>query len=357
MMEGKHVQEPSSAAADISPFGAADLPVDRTLRYAIWGVSAALVLVLGYLGWAYLSNSNLKNSQSPSGRAVANLEKIVKASPGNAGARVKLAEALVANDQPDAAVAQLKAALQIDKENSDALVDLGLIAMQRRDFKTAEGYWTQLIALLNKNEMASKDQRLADVYYYLGTTYVETERYEDAVANLKKSISIKRDSSPVHYMLSIAYAKLDLPDMQKQELLIVVAFDPKQAQANYDLGMIAKAAGDKAQAAEYFRIAADNAPEGITKPADELAKFGTAAEHLAAATRLQAGDPKEALVEARIAAALEPGNADAVKLVAQLAEKTGDKKRALNAWQRYLELVPNDKTATDAIKRLSPDEQ
>ena len=32
--------------------------------------------------------------------------------------------------------------------------------------------------------MAGKDQRLADVYYYLGTTYVETERYEDGPGEL-----------------------------------------------------------------------------------------------------------------------------------------------------------------------------
>jgi len=356
-MSDEHVQEIARPDQEASPFGAADLPVDRTLKIAIWVVAGALALVIAYLGWTYFSNANLKNTQSPAGRAVANLAKIVEQSPGSVNARVKLAEALIANDQLDEAVAQLKAGLQIDKENASALVDLGLIAMQRREWKTAESYWTELVGLLGKAEMAAKDQRLADVYYYLGTTYVEMERYEDAVANLKKSISIKRDSSPVHYMLSVAYARLDLPEMQKQELEIVVAFDPKTAQANYDLGLLALASGDKAQAAECFRIAADNAPEGVTQPQDELDKLGTASEHLAAATRLKVSEPKSALTEARIAAALDPASADAVKLVAELAENTDDKSRALNAWQRYLELVPNDQTATDAIKRLSPDEQ
>jgi Tfp pilus assembly protein PilF len=201
--------------------------------------------------------------------------------------------------------------------------------------------------------MASKDAGLADVYYYLGTTYVEEKRYEDAVANLKKSLSIKRDSSPAHYMLATAYQRLNLPDMQAQELEIVVAFDPKQAQANYDLGMIALGKGDVAQAAELFRISADNAPAGVTQPKDELAKLGTASVHLASAQRLKSSDPAKALVEARIAAALDPASTPAVLLVAQLAEREKDTTRALNAWKRYLELVPGDKTATDAIQRLS----
>jgi cytochrome c-type biogenesis protein CcmH/NrfG len=91
----------------------------------------------------------------------------------------------------------------------------------------------------------------------------------------------------------------------------------------------------------------------VTQPADELAKLGKADERFAAATRLKVSDPSQALTEARIAAALDPANKQAVQLIAELAEKTGDKTRALNAWQHYLELVPNDPTATDAIKRLN----
>jgi tetratricopeptide (TPR) repeat protein len=144
--------------------------------------------------------------------------------------------------------------------------------------------------------------------------------------------------------------------MQKQELAIVVAFDPKQAQANYDIGMLDLAAGDVAAAAESFRIAADNAPTGVTAPQAELDKLdaaGSASVRMASAQRLRSSDPKKALSEARVAAALDPANPDAVALVAQLWEKNGDKARALNAWNRLLELVPGDVTATDAVKRLS----
>jgi Tfp pilus assembly protein PilF len=335
-----------------SPFGPKAFSVDRGIKIAILVLLAAIMVVGGFLGWNVYSNAHLTSTQSPAARAVANLEAIVAQTPNLASARVKLAEAMAANDQLDEAIEELQVALQIEKDNADALTDLGLIAMQRAQWTQAEAYWIKLVGILGGADMSSKNTALADVYYYLGSTYVEEKRYEDAVANLKKSLSIARDSSPAHYILSVAYSRLDLPDMQEQELRTVIAFDPKQAQANYDLGVLVLAQGDVAQAAELFRVAADNAPANITDPKDQLAKLGTAAEHLASAQSLQASDPAKALTEARIAAALDPGNADTVKLVAVLAEKQKDTQRALNAWERYLELVPGDTTATDAIKRL-----
>ncbi len=346
--------EAHEPSAPQSPaFGPRSAPGDRWIKVAIYLVLVAIVAVAGYLGWTYYGDYKIASTQSVAARAVANLEKVVAKAPSDPQARVQLAEALMANNQSDDAIAQLEAALKLSKDNITALTDLGLIAMDRREWKKAETYWLQLVQLLSGAEMSNKDQRLADVYYYLGTTLVEQQRYEEAVANLKQSVLIKRDSSPVHYMLSVAYQRLDLPEMQRQELDTVVAFDPKQAQANYDLGLLDLSAGDTAEAAELFRIAADNAPSGVTAPQEQLAKLGTASDRLADAQKLASSQPKKALSEARIAAALDPANADAVSLVANLWEKNGDAKRAQNAWERLLELVPGDSTATAAIKRLS----
>jgi tetratricopeptide (TPR) repeat protein len=352
-MDDERAMSDREAVHADSPFGPRATRADRWVKIATWIVAAALVGVAGFLGWNYYSDAHLADTQSPAARAVSNLRNIVGKTPNNATARVRLAEAMMANSQPSDAIVQLEAALKIDKTNADALTDLGLIAMDRKEWKKSEGYWRQLIDLLSTAEMSSKDQRLADVYYYLGTTFVEEGRYEDAVANLKQSVTIKRDNSPVHYMLSVAYQRLGLTDMQRQELDTVLAFDPKEAQANYDLGLLTLKAGDTAEAAELFRIAADNAPSTIDAPSKQLATLGSASDRLASAERLRTSDPKAALSDARIAAAIEPANIDAVRLVARLWEANKDSKRAQNAWERLLELVPGDTTATDAIKRLS----
>jgi len=345
----------SGSGAAPSPFGRHDAPADRWIKLATWVVAAAIVFVAAYLGYSYYSDVRLRNTQSPAARAVANLTAVVAKSPNVAMARVRLAEAMMANGQQDDAITQLEAALKIEKDNPAALTDLGLIAMQRGEWTNAEAYWTKLVTILSTQEMSGQNQRLADVYYYLGTTLVEQKRYEEAVANLKESIKIKRDSSPVHYMLSVAYQRLDLLDMQKEELTIVLAFDPAQAQANYDMGLILLKEGDVAQAAELFRISADSAPDGVDEPDQQLSLLGKASERLAEAVRLKSSNPKQALTEARVAAALEPSNASAVRLIAQLWEINKDPERAQNAWERLLELVPGDAQATDAIKRLSTD--
>jgi tetratricopeptide (TPR) repeat protein len=344
------VTERASAA---SPFGRHGAPSDRWIRVGTWALVLAVVLVAGFLAWNVYADKQQRDTQSPAARAVANLAGIVAKSPNLASARVRLAEAMMANGQQTEAIAQLEAALQIEKENVDALTDLGLIAMDRGEWAQSEQYWTKLISVLAAQEMSAQDQRLADVYYYLGTTFVEEKRYEEAVANLNESVKIKRDSSPVHYMLSVAYQRLGLPDRQEEELDIVLAFDPKQAQANFDKGMLLLKQGDTAGAAEYFRIAQDNAPGGITDPQKQLDLLGSASERLAQASQLQTSDPKRALTDARIAAALDPTSVPAVRLVAQLWEVEKDPKRAQNAWGRLLELVPGDVQATDAIKRLN----
>jgi len=339
-----------------SPFG---VPQHGRLDAAVsWAIRIVLVAVIGvgiWLGWTYWRDSQVAQTGSQQARAVQNLRKNVASRPNDVVLRQRFGEALLANGQRAEAIAQFEAALKINKDYTPALSALGLIAMDEREWKTAEGYQVRIIGLLSATEMAAKDVRLANAYYDLGTTLVELRRYEEAVANLKESLRIKRDSSPAHYMLSVAYGKLGLPSEQKKELGIVVAFDPKHAQANFDLGVLLIKEGDAGQGAELVRIAADNAPEGVTMPQEELDKLGTAKDRLDAAVRLEKSEPKQALSEARVAAAIDPMSADAVRLVARLWEKNGDNLRASNAWERLLELVPEDPSATDAIRRLNPD--
>jgi tetratricopeptide (TPR) repeat protein len=338
------------------------LPKDaRTDRLLDWGLRALVVIILvlaAYLGYSYWTTTQQKELSSPEGRAIDNLRRMVLGSPGNVNARVKLAEALAYSGRLDESVEQFQAALKLDPETVAALSGLATIAMERKDYKSAESYWLKVIALLDTKSAATGDPRLEQAYYGIGVTYIDTKRYEEAVQALKEALRIKSSASDTHYMISVAYRELDYPDKQREELLITLAFDPNNAQANYDLGLLYLGDKDTATAAELFRIAVDNAPEGITLPQDELDKIeanGDAAERLAKAQSLASKDPAAALVQARIAAALDAGSVPAVRMVAQLWERQGEKERALNAWNRLLELAPTDQEAAKAIKRLGAD--
>lgn len=327
---------------------------DRWIDIVTWIVGAAVVALVAYLGFAYFSSQSRQAATTPAARSVANLSAIVRAQPNSAPARVKLAQALAADSRVAEAVTQYQAALKIDPANVDALSGLGIIAMQRTELKTAEGYWLKVIDLLSGAEMATKDQRLEVAYYYLGTTYVEMKRYQDAVGYLKEALRIRKDASDTHYMLSVAYTGLNLSDQAQSELDITLAFDPNNAQANYDMGLIKAKAGEEATAAELFRKSVDHAPaDKVALPQGELKKFGVSATHLTNANKLMATSPAKAVLEARIAAALDPTSVEAVRVIAHGYEQLGMKTEATAAWQRLLQLSPNDSEAVKATKGVS----
>jgi tetratricopeptide (TPR) repeat protein len=330
---------------------------NRWLDIAIATTLVAVAITAIYLGYSYWANSRVQSVSSPSGRAIENLRAIVTRDPSSPDARIKLGEALAYAGRLPEALEQYKGALTLKPDYVPALSGIATVAMKQKEFKTAETYWLKVVSLLENTTNPVLNPALDEAYYGLGVTYIEMKRYEDAVGALKQAVRIKPQASDTHYMLSVAYKALGYPDKQKEELQIVLAFDPNNAQANYDLGLIALSEKDEASAAELFRISVDRAPEGVTLPQEQLDKMAavaSAADRLSEARSLAQVNPAAALTEARISAALDP-KVDAIRLVATLWETQGNKERALNAYRRIQELLPNDTAAQDAIKRLSAD--
>lgn len=331
---------------------------NRALDIATRVTAVAIVVAAGFLGYQVWAASRSVDATSPASRAIQNLRTAVTNSPGDAALRVQLGDALLYSGDQDGALEQYSAAIEIDPKSAQALSGLATIAMGRRELKTAESYWKKIIDLLDEEEMASQDLRLEQAYHGLGVVYIDMKRYEDAAVNLKEATRIKDSNSDTHYMLSIAYRELGFPDKQRDELVITLAFDPLNAQANYDIGMLALKEGNPATAAEYFRIAADNAPESIELPAEELRKLEREADaktRLNKAISLKETDTATALTEARIASALDPEDSVALRLVAELWEEKGETGEALAAYRRLAKLLPQDAVAAEAIKRLSAD--
>ena len=323
----------------------------HVLGIAVKIVGLLVVVALVYLGYTVFSTQRGVEKNSVTGRAIESLVAQVKKSPKDAGARILLAQALASDGRLDDSVEQFQNALKIEEDNAAALEGLGLIAMRREEWRTAEGYWQRLVDNLKSGQFASQDQRLERAYYYRGVTLLSLKDYEDAVLYLKEALRMKRDDADTHYALSVAYRELGSDSNQRKELETALAFVPTMAEANYDMGLLLLADGDKAGAAELFRRSADNAP-GRAEPLTELEKLGPAADHIALAKSLQKSDTKGALVEARIAIALAPTNIEAARLVAHLLEGFDKVDEATAAYERVLKLVPQDPDATEALARL-----
>jgi len=323
----------------------------RSLDIAVKVVAVLVVVALVYLGYTIWSNERAKTENSVSGRAIESLVKVVKEKPRDPGARILLAQAFASAGRLDEAVEQFQNALKLDEKSSSALEGLGLIAMKREEWRTAEGYWRRIIENLKSGQYASQDQRLERAYYYLGLTLIELKDYENAVLFLKEALRVKGDAADTHYAISVAYRELGSLSNQRKELETALSFIPTLPEANYDMGLLLVADGDEAGAAELFRRSADNAP-GRAEPMTELDKLGPFADRLAKAKELEKTDAKAALVEARIAIAIDPTNLEAARLVAGLLDGLGNKTDAIAAYERVLSLVPSDTVSVEAIKRL-----
>lgn len=326
----------------------------RWLDTALKVVAALVIVALVYLGYTVWDAQRKAEQGKLTTRAVESLVEQVQKTPKDPGARILLAQALAAAGRLNEAVEQYQNALKLDENNATALQGLALIAMQREEWTTAEGYWRRIIDELTGGQYSGVDQRIEQADYYLGLTLIELHEYEEAVRYLKEAIRIKRDASDTHYALAIAYKELESKENQRKELETALAFDPLMPEANYEMALLLLSEDDEAGAAELLRRAIDNAP-GRPEPVEELAKLGPFAERLAAAKSLLATDKEKALLEARVAIALEPTNLETARIVARLLDEIGEPKDATAAWERVIKLAPDDPEASDALVRLSED--
>ncbi len=324
----------------------------RWLDIALKAALLLVVVAIGYLAYTVLTGESRDEETAVASRTIGDLVAAIDENPNDLGLRLQLAEAYGEAGQLDEAAEQFSLVLQLDENNPDALTGLGLIAMFEGDWEDAEGYWRSVVDEIGAGQYAGVDQRLAVAYHQLGVTLIEREQYREATEYLSEALRIRPHAADTHYALAVAYRELGQTKRQRAHLEDALMFDPVMPEANYDYGRLLLAAGDVAGAAEHFRTSADNAPQGHTEPADELAELGSFDDRLAAAKRKALDDPAAALVEARVARALDPRSLEAAKLVAKLYLRTGDRASAEEAWQRVLVFWPDDTEAAQALKRL-----
>ena len=327
-------------------------PRDSWLTWAIRIVGLFVIGALAFLGYNVIQGQRQAEESSIAARAIDNLEQAVEAEPESAELRILLGDAYRDTGRPADAIEQYDKALELEADHPLALTGLALVAMQQEEWRTAEGYWQNAIEVMSKGEYALTDERLEKAYYYYGTVLIKLAEYEDAVAYLKEALRINRSDADTHYALSVAYRELDSVANQRESLETALLFVPTMPEANYDLGLLYLADGVEATAAELFRRSADNAP-GREEPLDELMALGPFEDRMEEAESLLDSDPGAALHEARIAAALDPMSIDAARMVARLLQSSGlspDDEKA--AWERLLDLVPDDPEATEALAAL-----
>ncbi|MBI5231478.1 MAG: tetratricopeptide repeat protein [Coriobacteriales bacterium] len=323
----------------------------RALNVLIIVVLVAFIGVAGFLGYSIWKQNNAVAESTPVSRAVKQLEAAVRKKPNDLDLRMQLAQSYTVAGMDDAAETQYKAVLKVNDKFTSAYSGLGFLTGRQRDWTASETYWRKVIALSGKDPKADMDKGLETAHFYLGTCLYEQKRYEDAAAEFKEALRLNPTASDSHYLLARTFKELDSPDNYRQELEATLSLDPMMPEANYDLGIVLLDAGDKAGAAELFRKSSDAAP-ARDEPRKALEDLGSASEHIAAAKQQMKDSPKKALVEARIAAAVDPRDVNAWIVFGDTYLVLKDMGKARSAYEKALSVDAGSAVAKEKLKQV-----
>lgn len=221
----------------------------------------------------------------------------VSANTEDLKARLKLAHALYAREQWEAARAEIEEILRRDPRHAVAIHSLGRIAEKEQDDATAIEHFQAALALAPQH---------ADWHHDLGLALVRLERYDDAVASYERALTLAHDDALLHNDLAFAYLKQDRALAADVQARAALAIEPSLAAAHANLGLALV----------------------------EQERF------------------EEALAELRQSLALKPGNADVHFHLAQCLATVGQHAEAVVEFHRALELRPDENGAASHLAWL-----
>ncbi|MGH2346196.1 MAG: tetratricopeptide repeat protein, partial [Chloroflexota bacterium] len=146
------------------------------------------------------------------GEAVSLFRQVLKKEPNNLETRMQLAEALMANDQEQAAINELNRILEIAPGHLDATMMLVVIHDGRGDFQSG----LRLMRAAHQEHPERKDvtQALVEHLYRQGDTYLRSGWYDIAIASFEEAEKLAPDDW--RFPLNLARVYVDKRDKRSR---------------------------------------------------------------------------------------------------------------------------------------------
>jgi len=177
-----------------------------------------------------------------------------KANTEKADTHHKLAEGYYASRNIDLAIREVLAALELDPTHGDSRYLYGLILFGRMQYEEAAEHFKK--ALQAKPKLfAARNQ--------LGVTYIELERFHDAVVVLEVLLKEPTYTTPylTHNNLGLAWWKLKDLRQAEKHFRMAIFLNPKLCNGHRNLGLVAMEQRDYSQAVEHLAEAVQRCPQ------------------------------------------------------------------------------------------------
>jgi membrane associated rhomboid family serine protease/Flp pilus assembly protein TadD len=230
---------------------------DHDFRRVVIFIVATLVLAGGAMELAHyhglplrLGRASFSDDNQP-GRAVAQLEKIVKQRPKFVPARFDLAQAYFNQGEYTQAETELKRVLELQPQHAHAGSLLGMVYLNQNRPQDAKDIFTQLL---------TQDPNNAEAHYGLGLAFAAQDNHPAAIEEYKTAARLDPQSAGVYYNLGVSYAKL------KQYDDAIAAYLKEQQQSGDDAEL------ENALAAAYQAKGQSQQSDDARRKADQLKK-------------------------------------------------------------------------------------
>jgi tetratricopeptide (TPR) repeat protein len=143
----------------------------------------------------------------------------------------------------DNALRQYSAVLQRDELNPEAHNNLGLLYRDKGLYDEAVKEFVRAIAI---------NQRYVKAHNNLGVTYLGQAKNDNAASEFRTALGIDPRNVESLVNLSLAERSSNREDA-RASLVRALAFEPRNAEAHYNFGLLAEEMGDKAAAVAHYR--------------------------------------------------------------------------------------------------------
>lgn len=239
--------------------------------------------------------------------------------PNNAALHTALAISKIAQGDNEHAIAELKAAIDLDGDSTRAGILLVMTHIRLKEFDKA----------LDAVQMLEKEQPNNPLFQNLkGGVYLGKEDTPSARASFNKALSIQADYFPAVTNLARLDMKENNPEAAKRRFEAILEKDKKNLQAMYALANLALSQRDMDSATKWFELARNRNPDEL-QPAIQLAAF-----------YLRAGEKNKPLLISQKLLSTHPDDIRVLEILAQSQLANDNKTAALENYEKIAARSP-----------------